>query len=417
MALDELEIPARTLSRAPSGYRSPALASWLVRAGVLASIAVAGFWLAALVAQLHALDSGLGRRVADIRVDRLTRAIAFAMTFATAASIYWLRRIYLNLRPLGVRWLRFGTGWSVWAWFVPGLNAVLPKLLIDDAWRATELDAPHPIGHRWHDKPVPGWFQLWWWLGVAGAAVVTVEGLASDPADTTVMLAVVAGLVLVSGPLYLRVVGLLTERQRARARFVGEAPSAAPAPAGLGRGLVASAMVIAIVGAGFGSLTWPVRPSETKAAPGGYAYQRFEIGFTYPYRFAVTAAEDSAEATGAVRGSSPDETETVVVGWGPDTVAGDPAALRALLETAAASVPIADDQVVYRGRPVNLLVNGEPALLENFSIGSSSDMTYAAVLTTTCAASERVVTLVMVVESTRGIRNALSEAMVPSIRC
>jgi hypothetical protein len=176
-------------------------------------------------------------------------------------------------------------------------------------------------------------------------------------------------------------------------------------------------MVIAIVGAGFGSLTWPVRPSETKAASGGYVYQRFEIGFTYPYRFAVTAAEDSAEATGAVRGSSPDGAETVVVGWGPDTVAGDPAALRALLETAAASVPVADDQVVYRGRPVNLLVNGEPALLENFSIGSSSDMTYAAVVATTCAASERVVTLVMVVETTRGIRNALSEAMVPSIRC
>jgi hypothetical protein len=38
-------------------------------------------------------------------------------------------------------------------------------------------------------------------------------------------------------------------------------------------------------------------------------------------------------------------------------------------------------------------------------------------MATSCAATERVVTLVMVVETTRGIRNALAGAMVPSIRC
>jgi hypothetical protein len=372
--------------------------------------------LAALVALWQALDTGLGLRVAELRADKLTLAMSCALAFSTAGSIYWLRRMYLNLRPLGVRWLRFGTGWAVWGWFVPGLNAVLPKLIVDDTWRATEVDAPHPVGHRWHDKPVPSWFQVWWWLGVAGAGLLLVEGFAADPKGTTAMLAVAAGLVLVSGPLYLHVVGLMTERQRARASFVGEAPAPAPAAGRLGHSLAATAALIAVVGAGFGLLTWPVRPAETKLEAGGYAYQRFGVAFVYPYRFAVTESGIPDDASGAVRASSPDGTETVSVGWGP-VVSSDASALRAVLESAALSIPIASDQVVYRGRPVELLVNGEFALLENFSIGSASDMTYAAVVATNCAASERVVTLVLVVESTRGIRNALSEAMVPSIRC
>lgn len=417
MALDESTRPARKLSRAPSGYRSPAVAAWLVLTGVLASIAIAGFWLAALVAQRMALDSGLGLRAAEDRSDELTLAIAFAMTFATAASIYWLRRMYLNLRPLGVRWLRFGTGWSVWGWFVPGLNAVLPKLIVDDIWRATEVDAPHPIGHRWHDKAVPRWFHLWWWLGVAGAALVVVEGFADDPRTTTTLLAVVATLVLVSGPLYLRVVGAMTGRQSGRARSVGEASAGAGMTGRPLERLTAAVAVFALVGAGAGLLTWPVLPSEAKAAAAGYAYQRYAVVFTYPYRFAVVESGTPRDEAGAVVASSPDGTERVVVEWGPDTVAGDPEALRALLERGAESVPIAADQVVYRGRPVDFVVDGEPALLENFSIGSASDMTYAAVMVAGCAASDRVVTVVMVVESTRGARNALSEAMLPSIRC
>ena len=417
MAPDEPAVPARKLSRAPSGYRSPVLASWLVRAGVLVSIALAGAWLAALVARWRALESGLGLRVGELRADDLTRAMALALTVSTAVSVYWVRRMYHNLRSLGVRWLRFGTGWSVWGWFVPGLNAVLPKLIIDDTWRATEVAAPHPIGHRWHDKPVPSWFQVWWWLGVAGTGLIFVEGFASDRVDTTLMLMVVAGLVLVSGLLYLRVVALMTERQRARASFVGEAPSASPESSRLGGSLTATAVMVAVVGAGFGLMTWPVRPADTKETPGGYAYQRFDVAFTYPYRFAITESGTPDEDAGSVRASSPDGTETVLLGWGPDIVSGDPTALRALLETAALGIPISDDEVVYRGRPVELVVDGEPAVLENFSIGSPSDMTYAAVMVTSCAATERVVTLVMVVETTRGIRNALSKAMVPSIRC
>jgi len=357
VAPDEPAVPARKLSRAPSGYRSPVLASWLVRAGVLVSIALAGAWLAALVARWRALESGLGLRVGELRADDLTRAMALALTFSTAVSVYWVRRMYLNLRSLGVRWLRFGTG------------------------------------------------------------LILVEGFASDRVDTTLMLVVVAGLVLVSGLLYLRVVALMTERQRARASFVGEAPSASPESSRLGGSLTATAVMVAVVGAGFGLMTWPVRPADTKDTPGGYAYQRFDVAFTYPYRFAVTESGTPDEDAGSVRASSPDGTETVLLGWGPDIVSGDPTALRALLETAAVGIPVADDEVVYRGRPVELVVDGEPAFLENFSIGSPSDMTYAAVMATSCAATERVVTLVMVVETTRGIRNALSKAMVPSIRC
>ena len=50
--------------------------------------------------------------------------------------IAWTHRLYRNLEPLGFRELRFGSGWAVGGWFVPFLNLVRPKQIVNDIWRA-----------------------------------------------------------------------------------------------------------------------------------------------------------------------------------------------------------------------------------------------------------------------------------------
>ena len=92
------------------------------------------------------------------------------------ALAVWTGLAYRNLFALGVGDLRFAPGWGVWAWFVPFLNFVRPKQIVDDLWRSTTP------GDAWPRPPVPGMLHVWWALvlltslfapaGIVGAALM-----------------------------------------------------------------------------------------------------------------------------------------------------------------------------------------------------------------------------------------------------
>ncbi len=97
---------------------------------------------------------------------------------ACVALAVWTGRMYRNLFALGVEELRFTPGWGVGAWFVPLLNFVRPKQIIDDTWRAT---SPGAMARGWRGLPVPATLHVWW--GLALLSWLSAPYTNGEPAD------------------------------------------------------------------------------------------------------------------------------------------------------------------------------------------------------------------------------------------
>ncbi len=101
--------------------------------------------------------------------------------------IAWFRRGYRNVEALGIRPLRYGTGWSIGSWFVPILNLFRPKQIANDIWRSGDPAAAGNPG--WSSLPVSSLVHWWWavWilltvLGGAASAAINVDPVLSDAA-------------------------------------------------------------------------------------------------------------------------------------------------------------------------------------------------------------------------------------------
>jgi hypothetical protein len=95
--------------------------------------------------------------------------------------IVWLWRAYSNTRVLGAGPWRWGRGWTVGAWFIPLANLVIPKLLINDAWRGADSKAPgNPL---WRRLPVAGVVTVWWVLLAAGRVLLQVADAGATVVD------------------------------------------------------------------------------------------------------------------------------------------------------------------------------------------------------------------------------------------
>lgn len=418
MDSDVLVAPARSLRRLPSGYRPGGTLALVLRGGCLVSTVLVGIALPALFSVHRSLGNGLGLTEARTRVADVTTLIGAIGLVTGVAFVMWLRRIYRNLRALGVRWMRLSPGWAVWAWFVPGFNLIAPKRMLDDIWRATGLEAPHPIGDRWRRGPVPWWLHAWWVLFV-GAAALLIAGAwidsGLDDRGAVLMLVLAAALSLVVLPAAVLVIGGVTRRQEARARYLElEQPEPRHRPRVERRVLAVVVGVAAAVGT-YGMAVWPAVATDAKATGIGSGFEAFGVAVVYPHRFSAVAAQGTEHDTGTVLVGNRDGTEQITLLWSsPGSPTED---LFVLVDGVIISLPSSSGATMYRGRPVSLIVDGQPAVLENFSVGTDSDMSYGTVMAATCSGSARVVTMIVIVETTRGIRNALSNAVAPSITC
>lgn len=87
------------------------------------------------------------------------RGTSFAVLLVTAVVfITWHYRMLRRLERSRGELLRHSTGWVIWGWFVPLVNFVRPKQMINDAWRATATTTtPLPrVAARVHV-----WWALW----------------------------------------------------------------------------------------------------------------------------------------------------------------------------------------------------------------------------------------------------------------
>ncbi len=141
--------------------------------------------------------------------------------------IIWLWRAYSNTRVFGAAPWRFGRGWTIGAWFIPFANFVIPKMLINDAWRGADRDAPG--NPQWRKLPVAAIITLWWFSYVIAVFLLRVASALYDvedmSLDTLVGIDVVTGVIalVAAGAAVLGAVAIpkLSRRQHERAAELG----------------------------------------------------------------------------------------------------------------------------------------------------------------------------------------------------
>jgi hypothetical protein len=158
------------------------------------------------------------------------------IAMVTLLVVLWTRRAYRNLPALHVTGCRFAPRWATLGWLIPGVNLVVPKLVLDDTWRASEPKA-RPWTTSWRQAPVPAALHLWMICSLAALPVVVLVqiqlsmmgSLPPSPkmvssTETLYLVLALAEVLLVGCCVLLwRVVGMITERQRERAYVLGPA--------------------------------------------------------------------------------------------------------------------------------------------------------------------------------------------------
>ncbi len=127
---------------------------------------------------------------ASVELDRIAHGVTIGLLGLLAitglAFIAWAVRAYANLPALGIRERRYWTIWLVVGWILPGANLLVPKLLVDDIWRASSPQNPiDGGGDAWQRRPVASVVNRWWGSflvtpAIVVLAVVTARGGLAD---------------------------------------------------------------------------------------------------------------------------------------------------------------------------------------------------------------------------------------------
>ncbi|HEX5615840.1 MAG TPA: DUF4328 domain-containing protein [Acidimicrobiia bacterium] len=157
----------------------------------------------------------------DDRINALTGVRTMLILATAVVFIVWLHAATKNLRAFGYRDLRYGPGWAIGGWFVPFANLVIPKQVVDDAWRGADPQAA-PSGRP--AGPVPGVFLAWWLAFLASTFLDRIGNFVGDADDadisqlqTASQLTLLAALAAALGAgLAIVVVSRMTARHRAR---------------------------------------------------------------------------------------------------------------------------------------------------------------------------------------------------------
>jgi hypothetical protein len=100
----------------------------------------------------------------DERLTALSRAIQLVDLVGVGLLAVWTRRLYGNLRHLGFNELRFREVWALGGWFVPLVNLVRPKQILNDIWRSGEPE-PRPV-EACEQQPVSNLLHWWWFFWI-----------------------------------------------------------------------------------------------------------------------------------------------------------------------------------------------------------------------------------------------------------
>jgi hypothetical protein len=209
-------------SRALGGGYRPlrALSRWAIRALVVAGLVdVVAF--AVELNDRRILSSGLPG-LTQLELYEGTRdAVALAQLAALAVTaivfFVWLHRAHRNLLELGADSVRCSSRMAIGVWFIPMLNLIRPKHVLDDVWRGSnpeEARGSNVVGLWWTA------FLLSWIVGNMSGATST-ETLDALGRQNTFELAS-SGLSVVAAVVAVAMVRGISERQERRAAALDE---------------------------------------------------------------------------------------------------------------------------------------------------------------------------------------------------
>jgi hypothetical protein len=152
---------------------------------------------------------------------------------AGIAFIVWFHAAYGNLPHLGIQRFRFGRGYPIGCWFIPIINLVRPKQIMDDIWRGSDPSRPEVVDAT--EGRVPAVVH-WWWAffilaGVAGNVAFQLgkgAQLLPEIRSAYVADAVSSGLSIAAGVLAMVVVRGVSANQPARRLAVAPLPPDGP---------------------------------------------------------------------------------------------------------------------------------------------------------------------------------------------
>ena len=91
---------------------------------------------------------------ADDDVIHAARTYLALLVVTAALFIAWLFHLTKVIQEYSPNALRHGPGWAIGGWFVPILNLVRPKQMVDDVWSGSSTD--------WSQKGPAFYVHLWW---------------------------------------------------------------------------------------------------------------------------------------------------------------------------------------------------------------------------------------------------------------
>jgi hypothetical protein len=159
----------------------------------------------------------------------LQLTMAAIVVASTVCFLVWVIRSYRNLPALGVQSLRMSTRRATVVWFIPFVNLVLSKEVVDDLWRGSDPEVP-PLSPAWRLQTVPYRVHLWWVaLLTSGVLLVATQwampefGAADAAASRAgLVLAMLAHLAAAAAALLtLFVVKEIADRQESRVERIG----------------------------------------------------------------------------------------------------------------------------------------------------------------------------------------------------
>lgn len=215
-----------------AGYRSllgaATTARMLLVLAVGAAVVTAAAYAVAVVVDEVTIDAGS----TTVEIADLTRWATVALLVVTVATgiafVRWAVRAYRNLPALGITERRYWTIWLVVGWVIPGANLLVPKLLVDDLWRASSPNLPVDPGDSWQRRPVASLVNRWWCSFLLSPALVVLAVVAArggiEDFDRRVAIGAVcvaaATAVVVAGTAARRLVAVVTVAQARRADVI-----------------------------------------------------------------------------------------------------------------------------------------------------------------------------------------------------
>lgn len=110
-------------------------------------------------------------------------AMAAAIGLTVPVFLTWFARAHRNLGVLAVGGLRRSARLAVACWFIPFVNLVLPKEMVDDLWRASDPSTP-VFSARWRMRTVPFRAHMWWVSSlIAAVTLVATQWVLPAPGE------------------------------------------------------------------------------------------------------------------------------------------------------------------------------------------------------------------------------------------